>query len=124
MVAEKPIEIIHFSTGRKKLCGCSRNLIIVDQNAQVQILERHQSLKEHDVVSNSVTEIYTHQDALVDYYKIQNDLSTASLIDNTYISQDKNSNVRVHTFFIGRKIDRSNLNFYLKGQYCNSTLKV
>ena len=124
LVAEKPIEIIHFSTGKEKALWLQpRNLIIVDQNAQVQILERHQSLKEHDVVSNSVTEIYTHQDALVDYYKIQNDLSTASLIDNTYISQDKNSNVRVHTFSLGGKLIRNNLNFYLKGQYCNSTLK-
>ena len=124
VVAEKPIEIIHFSTGKEKALWLQpRNLIIVDQNAQVQILERHQSLKEHDVVSNSVTEIYTHQDALVDYYKIQNDLSTASLIDNTYISQDKNSNVRVHTFSLGGKLIRNNLNFYLKGQYCHSTLK-
>ena len=123
VVAEKPIEIIHFSTGKEKALWLQpRNLIVVDQNAQVQILERHQSLREHDVVSNSVTEIYTHQDALVDYYKIQNDLSTASLIDNTYISQDKNSNVRVHTFSLGGKLIRNNLNFYLKGQYCNSTL--
>ena len=124
VVAEKPVEIIHFSTGKEKALWLQpRNLIVVDQNAQVQILERHQSLREHDVVSNSVTEIYTHQDALVDYYKIQNDLSTASLIDNTYISQDKNSNVRVHTFSLGGKLIRNNLNFYLKGQYCNSTLK-
>ena len=124
LVAEKPIEIIHFSTGKEKALWLQpRNLIVVDQNAQVQILERHQSLKEHDVVSNSVTEIYSHQDALVDYYKIQNDLSTASLIDNTYISQEKNSNVRVHTFSLGGKLIRNNLNFYLRGKYCNSTLK-
>ncbi len=75
VVAEKPIEIIHFSSGQEKALWLQpRNLIVVDQNAQVQILERHQSLKEHDVVTNSVTEIYTHQDAFVDYYKIQNDL--------------------------------------------------
>ena len=124
VVAEKPIEIIHFSTGKEKALWLQpRNLIVVDQNAQVQILERHQSLKEHNVVTNSVTEIYAHQDAFVDYYKIQNDLSTASLIDNTYISQDKNSNVSVHTFSLGGKLIRNNLNFYLKGEHCHSTLK-
>ena len=124
VVAEKPIEIIHFSTGKEKALWLQpRNLIVVDQNAQVQILERHQSLKEHNVVTNSVTEIYAHQDAFVDYYKIQNDLSTASLIDNTYISQEKNSNVSVHTFSLGGKLIRNNLNFYLKGEHCHSTLK-
>ncbi|MCH1453893.1 MAG: Fe-S cluster assembly protein SufD [Flavobacteriaceae bacterium] len=124
VVAEKPIEIIHFSTGKEKALWLQpRNLIVVDQNAQVQILERHQSLKEHNVVTNSVTEIYAHQDAFVDYYKIQNDLSTASLIDNTYISQEKNSNVSVHTFSLGGKLIRNNLNFYLKEENCHSTLK-
>ena len=124
VVAEKPIEIIHFSSGKEKSLWLQpRNLIVVDQNAQVQILERHQSLKEHNVVTNSVTEIYAHQDAFVDYYKIQNDLSTASLIDNTYISQEKNSNVSVHTFSLGGKLIRNNLNFYLKGEHCHSTLK-
>ncbi|MEK9603698.1 MAG: Fe-S cluster assembly protein SufD [Flavobacteriaceae bacterium] len=124
VVAEKPIEIIHFSTGQEKALWLQpRNLIVVDKNAQVQILERHQSLKEHNVVTNTVTEIYAHQDAFVDYYKIQNDLSTASLIDNTYISQEKNSNVSVHTFSLGGKLIRNNLNFYLKGERCHSTLK-
>ena len=124
VVAEKPIEIIHFSTGKEKALWLQpRNLIVIDQNAQVQILERHQSLKDHNIVTNSVTEIYAHQDTFVDYYKIQNDLNTASLIDNTYISQEKNSNVRVHTFSLGGKLTRNNLNFFLKGQHCHSTLK-
>ena len=70
-----------------------------------------------------MTEIYAHRDAFVDYYKIQNDLSTASLIDNTYISQERNSNVRVHTFSLGGKLTRNNLNFYHKGEHCDSTLK-
>ncbi|MBL6643639.1 MAG: Fe-S cluster assembly protein SufD [Flavobacteriaceae bacterium] len=123
-VAEKPIEIIHFSSGNEKALWLQpRNLIVVDQNAQVQILERHQSLKEHNVVTNSVTEIYAHKDAFVDYYKIQNDLNSASLIDNTYISQESNSTARVHTFSLGGKLIRNNLNFYLKGTHCDTTLK-
>ncbi|MAQ62306.1 MAG: Fe-S cluster assembly protein SufD [Flavobacteriales bacterium] len=123
-VAEKPIELIHFSSGKEKSLWLQpRNLIVVEKNAQVQILERHQSLKPHDVVTNSVTEIYAQQDAFLDYYKIQNDLQTASLIDNTYISQQKNSNVRMHTFSLGGKLTRNNLNFYLNGTNANSTLK-
>ncbi len=124
VVAEKPIEIIHLSTGDQGAVWLQpRNLIVVDSNAQVQIVERHQSLKEHRVVTNCVTEIFAHQEALVDYYKIQNDLDSASLIDNTYIAQDKNSHVSVHTFSFGGKITRNNLNFYQNGEHINSTLK-
>ena len=123
-VAQKPIEVVHFATGNEQALWLQpRNLIVVDQNAQVQIIERHQSLKPHELVTNSVTEIYAHQEAYVDYYKLQNDLDTASLIDNTYIAQEKQSNVSLHTFSFGGKLIRNNLNFYHKGEHLNSTLK-
>ena len=75
------------------------------------------------MVTNSVTEIYVHQDAFMDYYKLQNDLETASLIDNTFIVQDKNSHASVHTFSLGGKLIRNNLNFFHKGEHILSTLK-
>jgi len=123
-VAEKPIEIIHFSSGdQDSLWLQPRNLIVIDKNSQVQIIERHQSLKEHDVVTNSVTEIYVHEEAFVDYYKLQNDLTTASLIDNTFIQQEKNSHASVHTFSLGGKLIRNNLRYLHKGKHILSTLK-
>ena len=123
-VAEKPIEIIHFSSGDEAALWLQpRNLIVVDENSQVQIIERHQSLKEHPVVTNSVTEIYVHKEAYVDYYKLQNDLTTASLIDNTYIVQEKNSHASVHTFSLGGKLIRNNLRYFHKGEQILSTLK-
>ncbi len=124
VVAEKPIEIIHFSTGKNAPIWLQpRNLIVVEENAQVQILERHQSLSDAPVTTNSVTEIFAEKEALVDYYKVQNDRETASLLDHTYISQEKNSHVSVHTFALGGNIVRNTLNFYQKDEHIMSTLK-
>jgi Fe-S cluster assembly protein SufD len=123
-VVEKPIEIIYFSTGSEAaLMVQPRNLIIVGENAHVQIIERHQSLNENAVLTNAVTEIFAQKRALVDYYKIQNDLQTANLIDNTYIAQKQESQVSVHTFSFGGNITRNNLNFYHQGEHIDSTLK-
>jgi Fe-S cluster assembly protein SufD len=123
-VADKPIEIIHFSTGEESaLMVQPRNLIIVGENAHVQIIERHQSLNSNPVLTNSVTEIFAQKRAIVDYYKIQNDEQTANLIDNTYISQKQESRVVVHTFSFGGNITRNNLNFYHFGERIDSTLK-
>ncbi|MFI2741794.1 Fe-S cluster assembly protein SufD [Zhouia sp. PK063] len=123
-VLEKPIQIIHFATGNEAaLMLHPRNLIIAEDNSQVQIIERHQSLTENAVFTNSVTEIFTGKNAHVDYYKIQNDAQTASLIDNTYISQDRDSHASVHTFSLGGNLTRNNLNFYHKGENILSTLK-
>lgn len=123
-VADKPIEIIHFSTGvESALMVQPRNLIIVGENAHVQIIERHQSLNSNPVLTNSVTEIFAQKRAIVDYYKIQNDEQTANLIDNTYISQKQESRAAVHTFSFGGNITRNNLNFYHFGERIDSTLK-
>jgi Fe-S cluster assembly protein SufD len=95
----------------------------VGENAHVQIIERHQNLSENEVLTNSVTEIFAEKRAYVDYYKIQNNVVSASLIDNTYIAQERESNCNVHTFSFGGKLTRNNLNFYQNGEHCNSTLK-
>jgi len=123
-VANKPIQIVNFSTGNEAaLLIQPRNLIVVGENAQVQIIERHQSLTDHPVLTNTVTEIFAEKHAIVDYYKIQNDRSSASLIDNTFIEQQTESNCSIHTFSFGGKLTRNNLNFYQKGEHCDSTLK-
>jgi Fe-S cluster assembly protein SufD len=121
---EKPIQIIHFTTGSEAATMLQpRNLIVVGENAHVQIIERHQSLTSNPVLTNAVTEIFADKRAFVDFYKVQNDDNNASLVDNSYVEQKSNSVVSVHTFSFGGNITRNNLNFYQKGQHIDSILK-
>ena len=123
-LVEKPIQIIHFSTGSESsLMFQPRNMIIVDENSQVQIIERHQSLSENKVFTNSVTEIYTDKKAIIDYYKIQNDNLQASLIDNTYVHQERNSIFSMHTFSFGNELIRNNLNISQNDEFIETTIK-
>lgn len=121
---KKPVEIIHFATGNEaSLMLQPRNLIVVEENAELQVIERHQSLTSNEVLTNSVTEIFADKSAIVDYYKIQNDTANANLIDNTYIDQKDKSVVKIHSFCFGGKLTRNNLNFYQNGEYIDSTMK-
>ncbi|MDG1396784.1 MAG: Fe-S cluster assembly protein SufD [Polaribacter sp.] len=121
---EKPIQIINFTTGSEASTMVQpRNLVVVGENAHVQIIERHQSLTSNKVLTNAVTEIFAAKSANVDCYKIQNDDLNASLVDNTYIDQKSNSVVSVHTFSFGGNITRNNLNFYQNGEHIDSILK-
>jgi Fe-S cluster assembly protein SufD len=121
---EKPIQIMNFTTGSEAATMLQpRNLIVVEQNAHVQIIERHQSLTSNPVLTNAVTEVFAAKDSSIDIYKIQNDDKTASLIDNSYIEQKSSSVVSVHTFSFGGNITRNNLNFYQRGEHIDSILK-
>jgi Fe-S cluster assembly protein SufD len=121
---EKPIQIINFTTGSEAATMTQpRNLIVVDENAHVQIIERHQSLTSNPVLSNVVTEIFAARHSTVDIYKIQNDKLNASLVDNTYVDQESHSVVSMHTFSFGGNITTNNLNFYQNGEHIDSILK-
>ncbi len=123
-LVQKPIEIIHFSTGNESAVMYQpRNLVVVNENSHVQIIERHQSLTDNPVLTNSVTEVFANKRAIVDYYKLQNDNENASLIDNTFINQKQESVASVHTFSFGGKLTRNNLNFFQNGERIDSTLK-
>ena len=121
---EKPIQIIHFSTGNEaSLMFQPRKMIVVDENSQVQIIERHQSLSENKVFTNSVTEIYADKKSIIDYYKIQNDNLQASLIDNTYVNQQRNSIFSMHTFSFGNELVRNNLNISQNDEFIETIIK-
>lgn len=120
-VVNKPIEIVFFSTGLgAEVMTQPRNLIIIGENAQVQIIERHRSLTDHAVLTNVVTEMAVDKSAAVHYYKVQNDNNAASLIDTTVVNQQGQSNVTMGTFSFGGKLVRNNLSFLLNGEYSES----
>lgn len=124
VVVDKPIELHYFATGGEEaLLLQPRNLIVAEPNAQVQIIERHQSLTKNATLTNTVTEVYNSKDAMVDLYKIQANTDTASLVDGTYFHQEERTTSSVHTFAFGGKITRNNLEFYQHGSHSNSILK-
>ncbi len=122
-IVPKPIQILNFSTGNEqKILIQPRNLVVVGENAHVQIIERHQSLTENTTLTNAVTEIFVNKRGIVDVYKMQNDTQSASLIDSTFVSQKRDSVASVHTFSFGGNITRNNLEFYQEGEHCVSHL--
>jgi len=122
-VLPKPIQVLHFSTGNEKeIMLQPRNLIVVGENSHAQIYERHQSLSENVVLTNAVTEVFASKRAIVEVYKIQNDLKTSSLIDNTYVLQKDSSIVSVNTFSFGGNLTRNNLEFHQEGEHITSNL--
>lgn len=122
-VVEKPIQLLYLSDVGTPTCFQPRNIISVGERAELKVIEMHHNLSQAQVLTNAVTEVFVAKEAHLDYYKLQNDVLQASLIDNTYISQEGQSHASVHTFSFGGTLTRNNLNFYHHGEYLESTLK-
>jgi Fe-S cluster assembly protein SufD len=122
-VLEKPIQLLFFSTGNEsEMMLNPRNLIIIGENSHVQIFERHQNLADNTVLTNSVTEIFAHKRAIINYYKVQNDHKKVSMIDHTYVQQKDNSIVSINTFSFGGKLIRNSIHVAHKGEYLTTNL--
>jgi len=118
---DKPIEVLYLTTNENGPAFSQvRNLIIVEENAEVQIVERHQNIGDQASFTNFVSEVFAAQDARIQYYKVQNDATHASLVDNTHVQQARQSNVHVGTYSFGGKLVRNNLHFYSAGEHCES----
>ena len=123
LVLDKPIQVIYASSKvQQDLFLQTRGLIVVEENAQVQITERHQNFNDSLVFTNAVTEIVAGASAIIDLYKIQNNTLKCSLIDNTWAKQAKTSNCTIDTFSFGGKFTRNNLSFCLTGEHAESNM--
>jgi Fe-S cluster assembly protein SufD len=122
-IVSKPIQIVYFSTKEHNTFYNPRNLLVIEENSQVQIIESHYNLTHSQNINNVVTEISVAKNSTLDYFKLQNDNLTTSIIDNTHIYQQEKSTTNVFTFSFGGKITRNNLHFYHQGEYIESNLK-
>lgn len=118
---EIPI-ILHYSAGNAsdvKLFQ-SRNLIIAEHGSQANIVESYSSSASEDQFSNHVSEIVAGPNSNVNYYKLQNQNNKSYHIDNTFISQSRDSVVQTYTFTLEGKIIRNNLNYILQEENCEA----
>ena len=121
VVIEKPIHVFYLSQNQSENTFYNtRNLLIVEEGAKVEIIESHHNFDENFVFTNSVTEIFTGKNAKADWHKLQNDSDTSYLIDHTFAKQERDSLTTVNTFSFGGKLVRNNLDFIQNGENINS----
>ena len=121
-ILAKPIELLFFAKAETPVFLQARNLIRVGENTHANIIEKHINLGEAIVLTNAVTELFAAASSHVQYTKLQNDSLLSNLVDNTSVSQQKDSIVTVNTFSFGGKFTRNNLTFHQYGSHCDSVL--
>ena len=115
-IGEKPIQIIKIIDDDNNPFIQTRNLIIVENNAQLQIIDCDDSIKEQSSFVNSYTEIFVGENAQLENYKLQNLNDNSSLLNTNTAKQLANSRLQTHTIsFNGGKI-RNNIHVDIDGE--------
>ncbi|HTE27566.1 Fe-S cluster assembly protein SufD [Flavitalea sp.] len=118
-----PVYIYNITDARvASVLSQPRSLIHIGQGAQVQLVETYITLGTSESMTNEVMEIVVEQDAILEYYKIQNDQSSASQVSTTHIRQVGKSVVHTVTVSLNGGIVRNNLHAVLGARFAEAHL--
>ncbi len=120
---EHPVYIYNITdAGSGNIFSQPRSLIHISENGHIQIVETYVSIGASDSFTNQVMEIVIEKDANVEYYKIQNDVSNASLVSTTHFRLVGKCYLHTVTISLNGSIVRNNLEVVLDAERCEAHL--
>ncbi len=114
-VLEHPVYLYHLNDARNNhTLSQPRSLVYVDESAKLQLVESFTTIGSMDSFTNGVMEIVVNTNSIVEYYKIQNDLITASQVGTTHVRQIGKSYVHGVTISLNGGMIRNNMNLVME----------
>jgi Fe-S cluster assembly protein SufD len=109
-VIDKPIQILSITTQQSTAhMYHPRHIIYAGAGSQATIIEQHLATTETVYFKNTLTQIIVGNNAQLNYYKIQQEADQASHIGNTYIQQQRDSQVNSLSISLGACLSRDDL---------------
>jgi Fe-S cluster assembly protein SufD len=121
-VMEKPIQIINLLRGSNPMLVNQRNLIIAGKNSQAKVIVCDHTLSHQNFLSNTVTEVFVKENAVFDFYNIQNQHNQSSQLSSLYIHQKKGSNTLCNTLTLHGGFVRNNVFVKLAEEYAEANV--
>jgi Fe-S cluster assembly protein SufD len=114
-VVDKPVYIYHLTdTNADNVFVQPRSLFVVEENAQVQLVELYKNDGLHESFTNEVIEIAVHENARLEYYKIQDEDANCHHVGTTHIQQVGKCFTHCVTVTLNGGTVRNNINMILE----------
>ncbi|HKI77479.1 MAG TPA: Fe-S cluster assembly protein SufD [Ignavibacteriaceae bacterium] len=120
-IIDDPIHVLFLTdSSEENILSQPRNLFVAGKNSQVTIIEHFVSLDESIYFTNSVTEIFADDNAVVNHIKLQEESKKAFHIGRMEIGQGRGSNFTSYAISLGGDISRNDFNskFNEEGSEC------
>lgn len=113
---DKPIQIINLCFSFKNLRITRRNLVVAAKGSELHVIVCDHTLCKKRYLSNALTEIYTGENAKIEYTKIQNENNLSAQLSNTYFHQMERSQVKANIISLHGGFIRNNIFINLAGE--------
>lgn len=122
-VLEKPLIIYNITdTKEQTVSQYVKNRIIVGENSQANLVEIFSGEGTLPNFSNTSTEIIVKANAVVDFYKIENEGHNAIHVDNTFVTQAKSSVFTTVVITLNGGLIRNNLTISIDDEHCEGNM--
>ncbi|MFD2597126.1 Fe-S cluster assembly protein SufD [Sphingobacterium griseoflavum] len=123
-VVQKPIHIVHVASSEASFFAQTRNLIVLEQNAEVEIVESFITLEgTANNLNNKVTEIVLNEQAKMQHYYLQVSEAASNYLHHTEIYQMQHSLYNNYNCNLpGASFVRHNINVRLDAEQVESHL--
>jgi Fe-S cluster assembly protein SufD len=119
---EKPLEILFLNKNKSNSFVQYRNKVVLNENANIKIVENIRNLNNEICFTNYVTEIDLKKNANLEFNKLQDYNEFQNIIDTTNVTQVEQSISTINTLLFGGSFTRNNLNFTQNGAHCESNM--
>jgi len=116
VVTKEPIYLLFVSTADKSMMTHPRNLIVVENEAEATIVEDYVSIGDSPALSNTATELFAGENAVVSHYMIEREHRQAFNISTLRIQQGRSATVSTHSVLLGGGLVRNNVHPVLAGE--------
>ena len=114
-VIEQPIFIYHLTdTNNDNVFVQPRSLFVVEENAQVQLIELYKNNGSQESFTNEVIEIAVHENARLEYYKVQDENENCHHVGTTHVQQVGKCFTHCVTVTLNGGTIRNNINMILE----------
>jgi Fe-S cluster assembly protein SufD len=114
-IIENPVYLYHISDATEShILSQPRSLVFTDRSSKLQLVERYKTIGSMDSFTNEVVEIVVKDNAILEYYKIQNDGANGSHVGTTHIRQIGKSYAHTVVVSLDGGMIRNNTNIIME----------
>ncbi|MCX6235509.1 MAG: Fe-S cluster assembly protein SufD [Bacteroidetes bacterium] len=98
----------------------NRNLIILGKNSRLTLVHCDDSLNHQVSFTNTMTEVFLGENAVMDHYKLQNINDNSTFINSVYFHQDNGSRLSTNSIILNGGLIRNDIHVKIEGHNCES----
>jgi Fe-S cluster assembly protein SufD len=120
---ETPIQFVFLVTGDERdTLAHPRVLVVMGAGSRASIVESYSGVHASRYFTNTVTELFAGEDAILNHYKVQQESDASAHIGAMYVRAASKSTVTCHSISLGGSLVRNDVFVVLDGEGAECTL--